>query len=179
MKIYTKSGDGGETGLFGGARLPKNHIRIEAYGTVDELNANIGLLRDHCQGQDIRDFLKDIQIRLFNIGSILATAKDKKAPVTSPQKEDIQVLEKEMDRMEEGLQPLKNFILPGGHPVVSYAHMARVVCRHAERRIVTLHQNEEVDLSLVKYLNRLSDYFFVLGRHLSKQMGVEEVLWSS
>lgn len=179
FKIYTKTGDAGETGLFGGARLPKNHIRIEAYGTVDELNSFLGLVRDHLQEEQIRKVLKDIQDRLFTIGAALATAPGKASAAPDITDADIKLLETEMDRMESHLEPLKNFILPGGHPAVSYAHVARSVCRRAERMVVALHQNEPVNELLLKYLNRLSDYCFMLARYIAKELDVKEVIWTS
>lgn len=178
FRIYTKTGDQGETGLFGGKRLPKNHLRIEAYGTVDELNAFLGLLRDYSQGDTV-NVLKAIQDRLFTIGANLASDPDKTMEVPDIHESDIEVLEKEIDRMNEELPPLKNFILPGGHPQVSQCHMARCVCRRAERRVVALSQEEYVLPILIKYLNRLSDYLFVLGRMMAKENGVEEVTWTA
>ena len=178
FRIYTKTGDQGETGLFGGKRLPKNHLRIEAYGTVDELNAFLGLLRDYSQG-DTANVLKAIQDRLFTIGANLASDPDKTMAVPDIHESDIEVLEKEIDRMNDELPPLKNFILPGGHPQVSQCHLARCVCRRAERRVVALSQEEYVLPILIKYLNRLSDYLFVLGRMIAKENGVEEVTWTA
>ncbi len=179
FKIYTKTGDKGETGLFGGARLPKNHIRIEAYGTVDELNSFIGLVRDHVSNDDIRQELKTIQNRLFTIGASLASDPSKNMSTPDILESDISLLENAMDRMDEALPPLKNFILPGGHPTVSYCHVARCVCRRAERMTVALHQLEEVDDILIQYLNRLSDYLFILGRYLALTLEIEEVIWES
>ena len=178
FRIYTKTGDQGETGLFGGKRLPKNHLRIEAYGTVDELNAFLGLLRDYSQG-DNANVLKAIQDRLFTIGANLASDPDKTMEVPDIRESDIEVLEKEIDRMNEELPPLKNFILPGGHPQVSQCHLARCVCRRAERRVVALSQEEYVLPILIKYLNRLSDYLFVLSRMIAKEKEVDEVTWKT
>ena len=177
FKIYTKTGDKGETSLFGGSRLPKSHLRIESYGTVDELNAHIGLLRDHIADERYRTDLKNIQDRLFDLGSNLAMDPSKKLQVPVINEIDVQFLETEMDRMDETLEPLKNFILPGGHPIVSYSHLARTVCRRAERNVVALAQSDEVDEILVRYLNRLSDYFFILGRRMAKDLGVAEITW--
>ena len=178
MKIYTKTGDVGETSLFGGKRVLKNEPRIEAYGTVDELNSWIGLLRDVQKGDDIKNLLKEIQDRLFTIGSTLAAdpAKQnlKKPDLHEP---DIEALEKSIDKMDSELAPLTNFILPGGHVFVSYCHIARTVCRRAERNIVTLHQISPVDPLTIKYLNRLSDYLFTLARKMSKDLGSEEINW--
>ncbi len=179
FRIYTKSGDQGETSLFGGRRLPKSHARIEAYGTVDELNSYIGLLRDQAEEEDIRQLLKFIQDRLFTLGSNLASDPDKKMAVPDIRESDIELLEKEMDRMSEQLSELKNFILPGGHTTVSFCHIARCVCRRAERLVVALSREEKVDGLLIRYLNRLSDYLFILARHFSRELGVEEVTWSA
>lgn len=177
FKIYTKTGDKGQTSLFGGKRLPKHHLRIEAYGTVDELNANLGLLRDHLSSETFRAELKSIQNLLFSLGSMLATDPEKNLPVPALKDTDIVSLEQAMDRMDESLPPLRNFILPGGHPVVSYAHLARCVCRRAERLVVALHEEEPVDSLSLQYLNRLSDYLFVLARAIAHDLGVEEVTW--
>ena len=178
FRIYTKTGDSGETGLFGGKRLPKNDLRVEAYGTVDELNAYIGLLRDYCQKSAITDLLKGVQDRLFTIGSNLASDPDKEMITPDVTEEDIALLESAIDDMNAELPPLKHFILPGGHPVVSHAHIARCVCRRAERRVVALAHESTVLPVLVKYLNRLSDYLFVLARFLAKTNDVKEVIWT-
>jgi len=177
FKIYTKTGDQGETSLFGGKRLPKSHLRIDAYGTVDELNCYLGLLRDSVQEDRLRDLLKDIQDRLFTIGSNLASDPDKDMVVPDVKSRDIELLEQEIDRMNEALPELKNFILPGGHPTVSTCHISRCVCRRAERLVVALEQASRVDNILIQYLNRLSDYLFVLARYLGHQLEVEEVVW--
>lgn len=177
FKIYTKTGDKGETGLFGGKRLPKYHLRIEAYGTVDELNAHLGLVRDSLADEATRDFLKEIQDRLFTIGANLASDPDKAMSTPDLLDTDIEALEQQMDQMDEHLPPLKNFILPGGHPSVSYCHIARTVCRRAERQVVALAANEPVEEILLRYLNRLSDYLFVLSRKMAQDLGVEEVSW--
>lgn len=177
FKIYTKTGDKGETSLFGGTRLPKSHLRIEAYGTVDELNSFIGLLKDSLNDLEIKADLKNIQDRLFDLGSNLALDPSKKLEVPSIEASDIEILEKKMDEMDEKLSPLKNFILPGGHVIVSYCHVARTVCRRAERNVVALNLIDEVDEILIKYLNRLSDYLFILARKIAADLGVEEVAW--
>lgn len=179
FKIYTKTGDQGETSLFGGRRLPKSHLRIDAYGTVDELNSYLGLLRDTIQDDSLRELLKDIQDRLFTIGSNLASDPDKDMIVPDVQAADIEHLEHEIDRMNEALPELKNFILPGGHPNVSTCHIARCVCRRAERLVVALQQSSRVEPLLIQYLNRLSDYLFVLARYLGHQLEVEEVVWKA
>lgn len=178
FKIYTKTGDLGETSLFGGKRLPKDHQRIEAYGTVDELNAFIGLLRDGIEAAELRQLLKEIQDRLFVIGSNLASDPGKEMPTPDILPEDIQILEQQMDEMDKVLPPLKNFILPGGHPTVSHAHLCRTVCRRAERQVVALSHQTEVLPILIQYLNRLSDYFFVLGRKLGQDLNIEELAWN-
>lgn len=177
IRIYTKTGDKGDTSLFGGKRLPKSHLRIEAYGTVDELNSFIGVLRDSTESEPIRSMLKDIQDRLFTLGANLAGDPEK--PLATPDifDSDIEALEKAIDEMTEQLPPLKNFILPGGHTTVSFCHVARCVCRRAERLAVALMLEEPVDEQIIRYLNRLSDYLFVLARQLSKDLGVEEVIW--
>lgn len=177
FKIYTKTGDTGDTGLFGGKRLPKNHIRIESYGTVDELNAYIGMLRDLVHTEHQKNILKEIQDRLFTIGSNLASDPEKKMSTPDVKDSDVELLEKEMDKMDEHLPPLKNFVLPGGHPTVSYCHIARTICRRAERTVVALHHNEKVEEIIIRYLNRLSDYLFVLGRQLTRDLKAEEIPW--
>src|SRR5580765_5884188 len=164
LKIYTNTGDQGKTGLIGGTRVPKNNIRIESYGTIDELNSFIGLLADYLQEEHGKNILREIQDRLFTIGSILASDPNKNLKMKIPAlvEGDIDLLEKEIDSMEEKLEPMKFFILPGGHVTVSTAHIARCVCRRAERSCVTLQENESIDPVILKYLNRLSDYLFVL-----------------
>ncbi|MSQ78894.1 MAG: cob(I)yrinic acid a,c-diamide adenosyltransferase [Flavobacteriaceae bacterium] len=178
FKIYTKTGDQGETSLIGGTRVPKHHIRIEAYGTVDELNSHIGLVRDTQTEAKVREILKEIQDRLFTLGSNLA-ADPGKSKMVLPEMlaEDVERLEKEIDRMDETLPELKNFVLPGGHVHVSYCHLARCVCRRAERLSVHLAENEPVEPLAIQYLNRLSDYLFALGRYTAHQLGAEEVEW--
>ncbi|NJK83959.1 MAG: cob(I)yrinic acid a,c-diamide adenosyltransferase [Saprospiraceae bacterium] len=177
FKIYTKTGDKGETSLLGGKRLPKHHIRIEAYGTIDELNAHLGLVRDALADEGSRNTLKAVQDRLFTIGAILASDPDKPMPVPDIQAGDLQLLEDEMDSMEATLEPLKNFILPGGHLTVSYCHVARCVCRRAERHVIALKQESPVAEIIPQYINRLSDYLFMLARYQAKLLQVEEVIW--
>jgi cob(I)alamin adenosyltransferase len=179
FKIYTKTGDKGETGLFGGARVPKYHPRVEAYGTVDELNSYIGLLRDLIETPQYRAVLKDIQDRLFMIGAVLASDPDKQMMTPDIKESDIQLLENQIDMMESSVPILKNFILPGGHPTVSYCNIARTVCRRAERLVVLLNVEQSTDPLSIIYLNRLSDYLFVLGRKVGQDLGVEEVIWKS
>lgn len=178
MKIYTKTGDQGLTSLLGGQRVSKGHHRIEAYGTVDELNSWVGMLRDQPVNASRADFLKQIQDLLFTVGATLATAPDK-ANVKKPDvvEEDIIALENAMDEMDDLLPPLRNFVLPGGHPSVSHAHVARTVCRRTEREVIRLAEHEEVDPLVIQYLNRLSDYFFVLGRLMCLELAVPEVTW--
>lgn len=177
-KIYTKTGDKGETSLFGGKRLPKSHIRIEAYGTVDELNSYIGLVRDCVENDQIRLILKEIQDRLFTIGANLASDPGKNMITPDIFEADVKLLENEIDRMNENLPVLKNFILPGGHQHISYCHIARCVCRRAERLVVALNLEEKVEPIVIHYLNRLSDYLFVLSRQIGNDLGIEEITWN-
>ena len=174
FRIYTKTGDTGETALFGGRRVPKSHLRVDAYGTIDELNAFVGLLFDSLDDQAARDRLSDIQHRLFSIGSHLASKPGKNALEADIRPDDIETLEKAMDDMDAVLPELKNFILPGGAPTVSLCHICRTVCRRAERLVVALQQEDPVDATVLQFLNRLSDYFFILARHLGHQAGVPE-----
>jgi cob(I)alamin adenosyltransferase len=176
-KIYTKTGDDGTTGLFGGARLSKDHIRIEAYGTVDELNAVIGWLMSTIPDKQIDNLLLTIQSRLFTAGSNLASDPGKEMITPDLVEDDIKLIEQSIDKMQETLPELKHFIMPGGSPSVSAAHMARTVCRRAERRCVALSQSSAVEPIIILYLNRLSDFFFVLARWLGEREGVEEVKW--
>lgn len=179
-KIYTKTGDQGVTSLIGGMKVPKSHLRIETYGTVDELNSYIGLVGDLLANNKNKSTLKEIQDRLFTIGSSLATdpARESKMKIPDLKEEDITILEKEMDLMNESLPEMKHFILPGGHPSVSTAHIARCVCRRAERLCVNMKEHElKVDPLVIKYLNRLSDYLFVLARFIAQLSGVEDQVW--
>ena len=178
MKIYTKTGDNGQTSLVGGTRVSKTELRIEAYGTVDELNSYVGLLRDQEVNNDRKDILKEIQDRLFTIGSILASEPEQtKKRIPDLLESDIELLEKEMDKMDESLEPMRFFILPGGHQSVSFGHLARTVCRRAERIVLRLAQESEVNELVIKYLNRLSDYLFVLCRMMIKDLNIEEISW--
>ena len=185
MKIYTKTGDTGSTSLFGGLRVPKYHIRVEAYGTIDELNSYIGLLRDQDIKKPVQNKLFQIQNELFTIGSQLATPPEKELLKNGKQRlqidkissKHIESLEQEIDKMNEELPTMTHFILPGGHPTVSYCHIARNVCRRAERISVLLADKSEVDPLILTYLNRLSDYLFVLARKLTKDLQVAEVRW--
>lgn len=178
MKIYTKTGDKGQTSLLGGKRVPKYNIRIDAYGTVDELNAHLGLLRDSVSHEPTSQLLQDIQDRLFTIGSVLAAAGEtEKFKIPAIADEDITRLEQAMDEMETQLEPMRSFILPGGCKNASLAHICRTVCRRAERRCVELAEQEPTPEILVKYLNRLSDYLFMLSRFITKIEGGTETPW--
>ncbi|MEO7212727.1 cob(I)yrinic acid a,c-diamide adenosyltransferase [Mucilaginibacter sp.] len=178
MKIYTKTGDKGYTSLIGGTRVPKHHLRIESYGTVDELNSYVGLIRDQPITAHDKDVLKEIQDRLFTIGSSLAADPEKSRMVIPDLKpEDIELLEQEMDKMNETLPELRHFILPGGNNVISYCHIARCVCRRAERLTVHLAEESTVDEQVNVYLNRLSDYLFTLARKVGNDAGVPENNW--
>lgn len=178
MKIYTKTGDEGSTALFGGKRVSKADPRIDSYGTVDELNSWIGLVRDQEINSNRKTILLEIQDRLFTIGSTLATdPSNKKVKIPELADEDVVFLEKEIDSMEAELEPMRSFVLPGGHPSISFVHIARTVCRRAERLVIALHKNEPVDPIALKYLNRLSDYLFVLSRKMALEMGAEESPW--
>lgn len=178
MKIYTKTGDKGFTSLIGGTRVPKHHLRIEAYGTVDELNSYIGLIRDQEISEVDKDTLKEIQDRLFTIGSTLASDPEKsKMKIPDLKEADIEFLENEMDRMNEVLPELKHFILPGGNTTASFAHLARCVCRRAERISVHLAETEFVEEKVIIYLNRLSDYLFTLSRKTTFDQKSEENIW--
>lgn len=178
MKIYTKTGDQGETGLFGGKRVSKGDLRIDTYGTVDELNAYVGLLRDQEVNAKRKNMLVEIQDRLFTIGSILATEPgNDKVKIPALSKDDVFNLEREIDLMEATLAPMKSFVLPGGHPSVSFGHVTRTVCRRAERLVIRLSQAERIDERVIQYLNRLSDYFFVLCRKMTAELEVEETPW--
>jgi cob(I)alamin adenosyltransferase len=178
MKIYTKTGDKGTTSLIGGKRVAKYHSRIEAYGTVDELISNIGLLRDQDIDQETKHFLIDIQDNLMNCASILAAdCSDCKIQIPKILPKDINALELEIDRMETLLEPLTSFVLPGGHPIVSLCHVCRTICRRSERIIIKLTEETPVPEDLVIYINRLSDFFFVLSRKIAKELNVEQIPW--
>ncbi|MEL4455192.1 cob(I)yrinic acid a,c-diamide adenosyltransferase [Lutimonas vermicola] len=185
MKIYTKTGDEGKTSLFGGTRVKKNNLRINAYGTVDELNSYIGLIRDQLEDKNLIQELIRIQSKLFTLGAMLATPPDKeklkngsdRLKIQKIEEQEIEFLETKMDLMNESLEAMTHFILPGGHSVVSFCHIARCVCRRAERIVVELADKEAVDQHILIYLNRLSDYLFVLARKLSKDYKVKEIPW--
>ena len=180
IKIYTKTGDKGKTSLIGGTKVFKNHLRIETYGTIDELNSHVGLVRDYTPGEHQRTILQEIQDRLFVIGSSLACDPEKQTGMHIPdlKEGDVTILEKEIDVMNEVLPVMKNFILPGGHAAVSSTHIARCVCRRAERLCVNMQQHElHVEPLVIKYLNRLSDYLFVLARFIAQELHVAEIIW--
>lgn len=182
MKVYTRKGDDGTTQLIGGTRVPKHHLRIEAYGTVDELNSVLGMVKDFFQPnaeEGMEAVLKEIQDRLFTLGSSLAADPEASHMVLPDIKlADILFLEHEIDKMEAVLPTLKNFVLPGGHPANSSAHMARCVCRRAERLCTQLNEIEPVNPLVLQYLNRLSDYLFVLARYASFLNHCSEIIWS-
>lgn len=178
FKIYTKTGDKGETSLIGGVRVPKFHLRIESYGTVDELNSYLGLIIDGLNNKENSKVLYEIQDRLFTIGSVLASDPVKsKMKIPDVHEQDIELLENEMDRMDADLPELKNFILPGGNIVASHCHVARCICRRAERIVVHLATETEVPEIIVRYLNRLSDYLFILSRKIVHDAGATETVW--
>jgi cob(I)alamin adenosyltransferase len=178
MKIYTKTGDTGTTALFGGKRVSKAELRIDSYGTVDELNSWIGLLRDQEVNAGRSAELIEIQDRLFTIGSILATEPGNiKVKIPALQESDAVFLENKMDAMEVNLEPMKSFVLPGGHPSVSFGHVARTVCRRAERIVTALDSHEKTDPLVIQYLNRLSDYLFVLCRTMTRELNAPETPW--
>lgn len=180
IKIYTKTGDAGKTSLIGGTKVPKSHIRIESYGTVDELNSWLGLVSDHLPDDHLKNVIRDIQDRLFTIGSSLACDPDREPLMKIPdlREADVLELEKEIDKMNEELPSMKYFILPGGHPAVSHTHIARCVCRRAERCCVNMQEQEIfVDPLVIKYLNRLSDHLFVLARYAGHLLQVPEIAW--
>lgn len=182
MKIYTKTGDKGKTSLIGGTKVLKSDLRIESYGTVDELNSYLGLCRDLLTDEQGRQVLQSIQDRLFVVGAALACDPEKEPKMSIPdlKEEDVTLLEKEIDRMNEAVPPMKFFILPGGHPAVSQLHIARCVCRRAERCCVRLAgESQEVEPVILQYLNRLSDYLFVLARYTGHQLEVPEIPWKS
>lgn len=185
MKIYTKTGDKGTTSLLAGTRVPKHHIRIDTYGTVDELNAHVGMIRNQDIEQKYKNLLSEIQTNLFNMGSAFALHPDKaqlkngknRLNIDTIEKEDVEQLETAIDAMNAELPPLRHFILPGGNDTVSHCHISRTVCRRAERMATALYEQEAFDEFLLKYLNRLSDYLFVLARKLGHEMGVQESQW--
>jgi len=179
-KIYTKTGDLGKSSLVDGSRVPKYHIRLHAYGTVDELNSYIGLIREHKFKKHYKDILLEIQLRLFEAGSLLACEnKTVLKKLTKIKEEDVALLEKEIDSMYSSLPKLNSFILPGGSIVISYCHVARCICRRAERIIFLLSKDTPVDEIILKYFNRLSDYLFVLARKIAKDSNIAEITWKA
>lgn len=180
FKIYTKTGDKGATSLIGGTRVPKNHIRIESYGTVDELNSYLGMVSDMTDNENIISWIREIQDRLFTVGSVLATTPVKEVKMKLPDvhDEDVQWLEQRIDEMNETLPEMRSFILPGGQLAGSTTHVARCVCRRAERICVGMQEaGEEVPDLILRYLNRLSDFLFVLARYLGHLSGAQEIPW--
>ncbi len=178
MKIYTRKGDEGKTSLIGGTRVSKAHLRIDAYGTIDELNSYIGWIRDIAGKNQYNDVLLNIQDRLFTMGSLLAMDPDSgRMQLPQLSETDVMLLEKEIDSMDSQLPEMKHFILPGGHQAVSVCHVARCVCRRAERMVVLLRESTEIDPLILKYLNRLSDFLFTLARMYGKIYNAEETQW--
>ena len=178
MKLYTKTGDKGTTALIGGTRVAKSDLRIEAYGTIDELNSYIGLVRDQEVNLVRAGVLKEIQDRLFTVGALLATDPAKSRMRTPDlHEQDVELLEQEIDAMTAEVPPLRAFVLPGGHPSVSFCHVARCVCRRAERLTIHLQEHAPVEELIIKYLNRLSDYLFALCRKMTQELGAEEITW--
>ena len=178
MKIYTKTGDKGQTSLIGGTRVPKHHLRIESYGTVDELNSYIGLIRDQDIAAKHKDVLKEVQDRLFTIGASLAADPERsKMKIPDLHDTDIELLEQEIDRMDGELPALRHFILPGGSNAASFCHIARCVCRRAERLAVHLSEDSFVEAKVIAYLNRLSDYLFTLARKIGNEQQIAENEW--
>lgn len=178
-KIYTKTGDKGETGLIGGTRVSKGDLRLESYGTIDELNAHVGMIRSYPLDKEDEEFLIFLQRKLFTVGGYLATDQSRTELVTKTtiSVEDIAAIEQMIDAYEHNLTPLTHFILPGGVPQVSAAHIARTVCRRAERQIIRLEESHYVEDEIIRFINRLSDFFFVLSRHLAKKSGHKEITW--
>lgn len=180
MKIYTKTGDKGQTSLIGGTRVPKHHIRIESYGTIDELNSHLGLIRDTVDDKEVINQILEIQDRLFTMGSILASDPGKaKMKIPELIEDDVVFLEKAIDKMNETLPEMRSFVLPGGSQIISFIHLARCVCRRAERNTIRLSEESKVDDIVIKYLNRLSDYLFVLSRKLTFDTNAVEIPWKA
>ncbi|MEK7067847.1 MAG: cob(I)yrinic acid a,c-diamide adenosyltransferase [Patescibacteria group bacterium] len=178
MKIYTKTGDGGESSLYGGTRLLKSDVRLSAYGTIDELNASLGLVLAQTGADYYTVELRRVQAELFRVGAELATTAGQKLPVTVVGNKEIDVLEKHIDELELELPELKNFILPGGSQLAAQLHYTRTVARRAEREVVKLKASVNLRPELLMYLNRLSDYLFVLARHANSRVGDKEIIWS-
>ena len=178
MKIYTRKGDSGQTSLIDGDMVNKHNLSVDAYGTIDELNSFLGLLKDYVKDDKIKDILNNIQIKLFSIGSILASGKNQNISAkVKIEKKDVVYIELEIDRLNENLPELKNFIIPGGHKISSYSHVCRSICRRAERKISELNNKSSIDSNILAYINRLSDFFFVLSRFLKYSDNVSESRW--
>ena len=178
MKIYTRKGDSGQTSLIDGDVVNKHNLSVDAYGTIDELNSFLGLLKDYIKDDKIKDILNNIQIKLFSIGSILASGKNQNISAkVKIEKKDVVYIELEIDRLNENLPELKNFIIPGGHKISSYSHVCRSICRRAERKISELNNKSSIDSNILAYINRLSDFFFVLSRFLKYSDNVSESRW--
>ena len=178
MKIYTRKGDSGQTSLIDGDIVNKHNLSVDAYGTIDELNSFLGLLKDYIKDDKIKDILNKIQIKLFSIGSILASGKNKNiSEKVKIEKKDVEYIELEIDRLNKDLPELKNFVIPGGHKTSSYSHVCRSICRRAERKISELNNKSSVDSNILAYVNRLSDFFFVLSRFLKYSDNVSESHW--
>lgn len=178
MKIYTRKGDSGQTSLIDGDVVNKHNLSVDAYGTIDELNSFLGLLKDYIKDDKIKDILNKIQIKLFSIGSILASGKNKNiSEKVKIEKKDVEYIELEIDRLNKDLPELKNFVIPGGHKTSSYSHVCRSICRRAERKISELNNKSSVDSNILAYVNRLSDFFFVLSRFLKHSDNVSESHW--
>ena len=178
MKIYTRKGDSGYTSLIDGKIVYKHNLSVAAYGTIDELNSFLGLLKDYIDDEKIKDVLNTIQLKLFSIGSILASGENQNiSEKVKIEKKDVEYIELEIDRLNEYLPELKNFIIPGGHKISSYSHVCRSICRRAERKISELNENSSVDPNILAYVNRLSDFFFVLSRFLKHSDNVSESYW--
>ena len=181
MKIYTGFGDAGKTQLYGGRVVSKDHLRVEAYGTADELNSHLGLLIVYLTDDNLVAFVRTIQRNIFQLSAELATPSEKKSKksVSAIREEDIKELEIKIDELDETLAPIKNFILPGGGSEAALTHLTRTVCRRLERRLVSVNNVSPLDPAIIVYINRLSDFLFVLARWLNKQKGVEDILWQS
>ena len=178
MKIYTRKGDSGYTSLIDGDIVNKHNLSVDAYGTIDELNSFLGLLKDYIKDDKIKDILNKIQIKLFSIGSILASGKNKNiSEKVKIEKKDVEYIELEIDRLNKDLPELKNFVIPGGHKTSSYSHVCRSICRRAERKISELNNKSSVDSNILAYVNRLSDFFFVLSRFIKYSDNVSESHW--
>jgi len=179
MKIYSKKGDKGNTSLFDGKVVKKHNSRVDAYGTIDELNSFIGLLKDYVEEKKIKNLLNQIQIKLFSIGSSLSSVNNdaKLSDKVNLEKKDIESIESEIDKFNENLPKLNNFIIPGGHKVSSYSHICRSICRRAERKISEINDDSKIDPLILSYINRLSDLFFILSRYLSFKHNADESYW--